>query len=112
MTAAVTALKSRDEHFSISVELAPQVRTGLPYRDLPAQQHLTWWATDNLGNCYLGEQGSWDPAAAGAAAQSGSGQPWTPAPAASTSCPPPPQRAQSSAYRCHGPDTSHKVHIL
>ena len=39
----------------------PQARTGLPYRDLPAQQHLTWWAADNLGNYYLGEQGSWDP---------------------------------------------------
>ena len=61
VTAAVIALESRDEHFGISVELAPQVRTGLPYRDLPAQQHLTWWAADNLGNCYLGEQGSWDP---------------------------------------------------
>ena len=61
MTAAVIALESRDEHFSISVELVPQVRTGLPYRDLPAQQHLTWWAADNLGNYYLGEQGSWDP---------------------------------------------------
>jgi len=30
----------------MSVELIPQVRTGLPYRDLPAQQHLTWWAAD------------------------------------------------------------------
>ena len=61
VTAVVIALESRDEHFSISVELAPQARTGLPYRDLPAQQHLTWWAADNLGNYYLGEQGSWDP---------------------------------------------------
>ena len=61
VTAAVIALESRDEHFSIGVELVPQVRTGLPYRDLPAQQHLTWWAADNLGNYYLGEQGSWDP---------------------------------------------------
>ena len=61
MTAAVIALESRDEHFGISVELVPQVRTGLPYRDLSGQQHLTWWAADNLGNCYLGEQGSWDP---------------------------------------------------
>ena len=61
VTAAVIALESSDEHFSISVELVPQVRTGLPYRDLPAQQHLTWWAADNLGNYYLGEQGSWDP---------------------------------------------------
>jgi hypothetical protein len=61
VTAAVIALESRDEHFGVSVELVPQARTGLPYRDLPAQQHLTWWATDNLGNYYLGEQGSWDP---------------------------------------------------
>ena len=61
VTAAVIALESSDEHFGISVELVPQVRTGLPYRDLPAQQHLTWWAADNLGNYYLGEQGSWDP---------------------------------------------------
>ena len=61
VTVAVIALESRDEHFSISVELAPQARTGLPYRDLPAQQHLTWWAADSLGNYYLGEQGSWDP---------------------------------------------------
>jgi hypothetical protein len=61
VTAAVIGLESRDEHFSISVELIPQARTGLPYRDLPAQQHLTWWAADNLGNCHLGEQGSWDP---------------------------------------------------
>ena len=61
VTAAVIALESSDEHFGISVELVPQARTGLPYRDLPAQQHLTWWAADNLGNYYLGEQGSWDP---------------------------------------------------
>jgi hypothetical protein len=61
VTAAVIALESSDEHFSISVELVPQVRTGLPYRDLPDWQHLTWWAADNLGNYYLGEQGSWDP---------------------------------------------------
>ena len=61
VTAAVIALESRDEHFGISVELVPQVRTGLPYRDLSGQQHLTWWAADNLGNYYLGEQGSWDP---------------------------------------------------
>ena len=61
VTAAVIALESSNEHFGISVELVPQARTGLPYRDLPAQQHLTWWAADNLGNYYLGEQGSWDP---------------------------------------------------
>ena len=60
VTAAVIDLESSDEHFSISVELVPQVRTGLPYRDLPDWQHLTWWAADNLGNYYLGEQGSWD----------------------------------------------------
>ena len=47
VTAAVIDLQSRDEHFAISVELIPQVRTGtLPYRDLPAHQHLTWWAAD------------------------------------------------------------------
>ena len=40
VTAAVIALESRDEHFGIGVELVPQARTGLPYRDLPAQQHL------------------------------------------------------------------------
>jgi len=61
VTAAVIDLESRDEHFSVNVELVPEVRTGLPYRDLPAQQHLTWWAADTLGNYYLGEQGSWDP---------------------------------------------------
>jgi hypothetical protein len=61
VTAAVIALESSNEHFGITVELVPQVRTGLPYRDLPGQQHLTWWAADNLGNYYLGEQGSWDP---------------------------------------------------
>lgn len=63
VTAAVIALESRDEHFGITVELVPGVRTGLPYGDLPDQQHLTWWAVDNLGNCYLGEQGSWNPGA-------------------------------------------------
>lgn len=61
VTAAVIALVSRSEHFGIMVELVPGVRTGLPYDGLPDQQHLTWWATDNLGNCYLGEQGSWNP---------------------------------------------------
>jgi hypothetical protein len=60
VTAAVIDLESSDEHFGISVELVPQVRTGLPYRDLPDWQHLTWWAADNLGGYYLGEQGSWD----------------------------------------------------
>ena len=61
VTAAVIALESRAEHFSITVELVPDVRTGLPYRDLPDQPHLTWWAVDDLGNYYLGEQGSWNP---------------------------------------------------
>jgi hypothetical protein len=59
VTAAVIALTSRDEQFSIDVELVPGARTGLPYRDLPGQQQLTWWAADNLGNHYLGEQYSW-----------------------------------------------------
>ena len=61
VTAAVMALQSRDEHFGITVELVPGARTGLPYNDLPDQQHLTWWAVDNLGHHYLGEQGSWNP---------------------------------------------------
>ena len=61
VTAAVIGLESGDEHFSIAVELTPGVRMGLPYSDLPAQQHLTWWAVDDLGNYYLGEQGSWNP---------------------------------------------------
>jgi hypothetical protein len=61
VTAAVIDLESSDEHFSIGVELVPPVRTGLSYRDLPDWQHLTWWAADNLGGYYLGEQGSWDP---------------------------------------------------
>jgi hypothetical protein len=59
VTAAVVALESHDERFGIKVELVPGVRTGLPYRDLPDQQHLTWWAADDLGNHYLAEQGSW-----------------------------------------------------
>jgi hypothetical protein len=61
VTAAVTALESRAEHFGIAVELVPGVRTGLPYADLPDQRHLTWWAADDQGNYYLGEQGSWNP---------------------------------------------------
>jgi hypothetical protein len=61
VTVAVIALESREEHFNIAVELVPDVRTGLPYYDLPDQQHLTWWAVDDLGNYYLGEQGSWTP---------------------------------------------------
>jgi hypothetical protein len=61
ITAAVTGLESRDEHFGITVELVPGARTGLPWSDLPDQQHLTWWAADDLGNQYLGEQGSWNP---------------------------------------------------
>jgi hypothetical protein len=47
-----------DEHFAITVELVPGARTGLPHDGLPDQQHLTWWAVDNLGHYYLGEQGS------------------------------------------------------
>ena len=78
MTAAVIALQSHDEQFSINVELVPAVRTGLPYRDLPTQQHLTWWAADDLGNHYLGEQGSWYPAGTGARGTSDSGQRSTP----------------------------------
>jgi hypothetical protein len=61
ITAAVTALESRDEHFVITVELVPGACTGLPYSGWPDQQHLTWWAVDNLGHYYLGEQGSWNP---------------------------------------------------
>lgn len=61
ITAAVIALDSRDEHFGINVEVVPGVLTGLPYCDVPDQQHLTWWAADDLGYHYLGEQGSWHP---------------------------------------------------
>lgn len=61
MTAAIVALTSRDEHFGIRVELAPGVHNGLPWRDLPDQQYLTWWAADNRDNYYLGEPGSWSP---------------------------------------------------
>jgi hypothetical protein len=61
ITAAVTGLESRDEHFGITVELVPGARTGLPWHGLPDQQHLTWWAADDLGHYYLGEQGSWNP---------------------------------------------------
>jgi hypothetical protein len=63
ITAAVIALESRDEHFGITVELVPGARTGLPWGDLPDQRHLTWWATDDRGHYYLGEQGSWNPGA-------------------------------------------------
>ncbi|MGD0245263.1 MAG: hypothetical protein ABSB59_33755 [Streptosporangiaceae bacterium] len=63
VTAAVIALESRAEHFSIEVELVPGVRTGLPYADLPGQRRVTWWAADDQGNYYLGEQGSWNPGA-------------------------------------------------
>ena len=63
VTAAVIALESRAEHFGVSVELVPGVRTGLPYADLPDQGYLTWWAADDLGNYYLGEQGTWNPGA-------------------------------------------------
>jgi hypothetical protein len=61
ITAAVTGLESREEHFGITVELVPGARTGLPWHDLPDQQHLTWWAADDRGHYYLGEQGSWNP---------------------------------------------------
>lgn len=61
VTAAVVALKSEDEHFGIKVELAPCVHNGLPWRDLPDQQYLTWWAADDRDNYYLGEPGSWFP---------------------------------------------------
>jgi len=61
VTAAIVALTSRDEHFGIRVELAPGVHNGLPWRDLPDQQYLTWWAADNRDNYYLGEPGSWSP---------------------------------------------------
>jgi hypothetical protein len=61
IAAAVTGLESRDEHFGITVELVPGARTGLPWHDLPEQQYLTWWAADDLGNYYLGEQGGWNP---------------------------------------------------
>jgi hypothetical protein len=61
VTAAVIDLESRDEQFGITVELVPGARTGLPWGGPPDQQHLTWWAADDLGNYYLGEQGSWNP---------------------------------------------------
>ena len=91
VTAAVVALESHDEHFGIKVDLVPGVRTGLPYSDLPDQQHLTGWATDDLGNHYLAEQGraAGTPVTTGAASRWGSGQPSTPGHTASTSCPPP-----------------------
>jgi hypothetical protein len=63
ITAAVIALESRAEQFGITVELVPPARIGLPWADLPDQPHLTWWAADDLGSYYLGEQGSWNPGA-------------------------------------------------
>lgn len=60
VSAGVIALRSHDYGFGISVELVPGARVGLPYRDLPDQPYLTWWAADDLGNHYLGEHGSWN----------------------------------------------------
>jgi hypothetical protein len=58
-TLAVLAVRSADEGFTADVELAP----GLPHWhwsqsavDAPV---LAWWAVDDHGQHYLGQQGDW-----------------------------------------------------
>jgi hypothetical protein len=60
---AVTAIDSRPECFSVDVEVAPGLPTGLPYRELDDLRHITWWAVDDQNNYSLAEQWSWSPGA-------------------------------------------------
>ena len=63
VTVAVTAIDSRPEFFSAGVEVAPGLRTGLPYAALDDLRHITWWAVADQANYSLAEQGSWSPGA-------------------------------------------------
>jgi hypothetical protein len=65
----VTAIESRPECFAIGAEVVPGLSVGLPYRTLHHHGHLIWWAVDDRGNYFLGEQGSWDPGASRAHGQ-------------------------------------------
>jgi hypothetical protein len=58
-TLAILALHSTDEQFSADVETVP----GLPHWHWPSLEGdrplLAWWAADDRGHHYLGQQGEW-----------------------------------------------------
>lgn len=58
-TLAILAVRSTDERFYADVETVP----GLPHWHWPSgvmdRPLLTWWAADDRGHHYLGQQGEW-----------------------------------------------------
>jgi hypothetical protein len=59
ISVAVTALESTADGWLVTVDVAPD--TGLPHAASQSSRlrALTWWARDDVGNHYLGENGSW-----------------------------------------------------
>ncbi len=56
---AVCSLESRPDGFAIEVETAPGMGRQGPFRTSLVATELTWWASDDRGNDYLGQLGSW-----------------------------------------------------
>jgi hypothetical protein len=59
MTAAVLAVQSTTDEFSIDVEVAPGVAHWHAFGGRVDDPILAWWAADDRGHHYLGQQGSW-----------------------------------------------------
>ncbi|HWH09529.1 MAG TPA: hypothetical protein VG165_00225 [Solirubrobacteraceae bacterium] len=59
VSVAVTTLESTAEEWTITVEVAPDVITSLPFIPLARDRGLSWWARDDRGNHYLGTGASW-----------------------------------------------------
>jgi hypothetical protein len=59
MSAAVLAVQSAEDEFSVDVELATNVPHWHAFRGRVDEPVLAWWAADDRGHHYLGRQGSW-----------------------------------------------------
>ncbi len=58
-TVAVLAVRSAEEGFSADVETVPALRRWRMFRTVLDEPILVWWAADDHGHHYLGQQGSW-----------------------------------------------------
>jgi hypothetical protein len=59
ITVAVLAVQSTEDEFSLDVEVTPGVAHWHAFRGPVEEPILAWWAADDRGHHYLGQQGSW-----------------------------------------------------
>lgn len=61
ITVAVLAVRSQDERFTADVEVVPALAHWHGSNDALGTPLVAWWAEDDRGQHYLGQQGEWHP---------------------------------------------------